>query len=56
MTFGSLIRVIVTIIEIVVFAAPTVILLQIIFARRAGRKNLHPEEVEMPAILDVKAN
>ncbi|XP_073781604.1 diverse immunoglobulin domain-containing protein 3.3 isoform X2 [Danio rerio] len=44
MTFGSLIRVIVIIVEIVVFAAPTVILLQIICARRAGRKNLHPEE------------
>ncbi|XP_073781607.1 diverse immunoglobulin domain-containing protein 3.3 isoform X6 [Danio rerio] len=37
-------QVIVIIVEIVVFAAPTVILLQIICARRAGRKNLHPEE------------
>ncbi|KAF4110502.1 hypothetical protein G5714_007533 [Onychostoma macrolepis] len=42
MTAGSLIRVIVIIVEIAVFAAPTVILLQIICVRRAeyhrGRK------------------
>ncbi|KAF4110479.1 hypothetical protein G5714_007510 [Onychostoma macrolepis] len=36
MTVGSLIRVIVIIVEIAVFAAPTVILLQIICVRRAG--------------------
>ncbi|KAK7166904.1 hypothetical protein R3I94_001324 [Phoxinus phoxinus] len=49
---GLLYRVIVTIVEIAVFAAPTVILLQIICARRAGRKDSrHPEEIEMPAIL-----
>ncbi|XDV11379.1 hypothetical protein PO909_000339, partial [Leuciscus waleckii] len=45
--------VIVIIVEIAVFAAPTVILLQIICARRAGRKDSkHPEEIEMPAILE----
>ncbi|XP_077061829.1 uncharacterized protein LOC143714489 [Siphateles boraxobius] len=44
--------VIVSIVEIAVFAAPTVILLQIICARRAGRKeSKHPEEIEMPTIL-----
>ncbi|XP_026084614.1 uncharacterized protein LOC113060041 isoform X2 [Carassius auratus] len=36
-------RVIVSIVEIAVFAAPTVILLQIICARRAGRKNSSPK-------------
>ncbi|XP_039522063.1 uncharacterized protein LOC120475434 isoform X2 [Pimephales promelas] len=50
-TAGLLYRVIVSIVEMAVFAAPTVILLQIICARRAGRKNSrHPEEIEMPAI------
>ncbi|KAG1925774.1 diverse immunoglobulin domain-containing protein 3.3 [Pimephales promelas] len=50
-TVGLLYRVIVSIVEMAVFAAPTVILLQIICARRAGRKNSrHPEEIEMPAI------
>uniref|UniRef100_A0A8C2E9H0 Ig-like domain-containing protein n=1 Tax=Cyprinus carpio TaxID=7962 RepID=A0A8C2E9H0_CYPCA len=45
MTAGPLFRVIVIIVEIAVFAAPTVILLQIICSRRAGRKNsLPPEE------------
>ncbi|KAG1925726.1 diverse immunoglobulin domain-containing protein 3.3 [Pimephales promelas] len=49
---GLLYRVIVSIVEMAVFAAPTVILLQIICARRAGRKNLqNPEEIEMPTIL-----
>ncbi|KAK7140779.1 hypothetical protein R3I94_013150 [Phoxinus phoxinus] len=49
---GLLYRVIVTIVEMAVFAAPTVILLQIICARRAGRKDSqHPEEIEMPTIL-----
>ncbi|XP_048042734.1 uncharacterized protein LOC125266265 isoform X1 [Megalobrama amblycephala] len=47
-TAGLLFRVIVMIVEIAVFAAPTVILLQIICARRAGRKNSqHLEEIEM---------
>ncbi|XP_067264374.1 uncharacterized protein [Chanodichthys erythropterus] len=42
-------KVILMIVEIAVFAAPTVILLQIICARRAGRKNSqHLEEIEMP--------
>ncbi|XP_051741875.1 uncharacterized protein LOC127508181 [Ctenopharyngodon idella] len=51
-TAGSLFRVIVIIVEMAVFAAPTVILLQIICARRAGRKDSqHPEEIEMPTIL-----
>ncbi|XP_067226112.1 uncharacterized protein [Chanodichthys erythropterus] len=51
-TAGSLFRVIVMIVEMAVFAAPTVILLQIICARRAGRKDSqHPEEIEMPTIL-----
>ncbi|XP_048042736.1 uncharacterized protein LOC125266266 [Megalobrama amblycephala] len=51
-TAGSLFRVIVMIVEIAVFAAPTVILLQIICARRAGRKNSqHLEEIEMPTRL-----
>ncbi|XP_067264373.1 uncharacterized protein [Chanodichthys erythropterus] len=45
-------KVIVMIVEIAVFAAPTVILLQIICARRAGRKNSqHLEEIEMPTRL-----
>ncbi|XP_050961022.1 uncharacterized protein LOC127162290 [Labeo rohita] len=39
-TTGLIFRVIVIIVEFAVFAAPTVILLQIICARRAGRKNL----------------
>ncbi|XP_067309483.1 uncharacterized protein [Pseudorasbora parva] len=44
--------VIVSIVEMAVFAAPTVILLQIICARRAGRKDSQrPEEIEMPTIL-----
>ncbi|XDV11022.1 hypothetical protein PO909_000084 [Leuciscus waleckii] len=52
-TAGSLYRVIVIIVEMAVFAAPTVILLQIICARRAGRKDSkHPEEIEMPTILE----
>ncbi|XP_048016793.1 uncharacterized protein LOC125248720 [Megalobrama amblycephala] len=51
-TAGSLFRVIVIIVEMAVFAAPTVILLQIICARRAGRKDSqHPEEIEMPTML-----
>ncbi|XP_048014135.1 uncharacterized protein LOC125247003 isoform X2 [Megalobrama amblycephala] len=51
-TAGSLFRVIVIIVGMAVFAAPTVILLQIICARRAGRKDSqHPEEIEMPTIL-----
>ncbi|KAG1925775.1 diverse immunoglobulin domain-containing protein 3.3 [Pimephales promelas] len=51
LTAGLLYRVIVSIVEMAVFAAPTVILLQIICARRAGRKDSrHPEEIEMPAI------
>ncbi|XP_048066844.1 uncharacterized protein LOC125280355 isoform X5 [Megalobrama amblycephala] len=51
-TAGSLYRVIVIIVEMAVFAAATVILLQIICARRAGRKDSqHPEEIEMPTIL-----
>ncbi|XP_056128159.1 uncharacterized protein LOC130105983 isoform X2 [Rhinichthys klamathensis goyatoka] len=51
-TAGLLYRVIVSIVEIAVFAAPTVILLQIICARRAGRKDSkRPEEIEMPTIL-----
>ncbi|XDV11931.1 hypothetical protein PO909_000717 [Leuciscus waleckii] len=56
-TAVSLYRVIVIIVEIAVFAAPTVILLQIICARRAGRKDSQkdssvlPEEIEMPTIL-----
>ncbi|XP_039512929.1 uncharacterized protein LOC120468273 [Pimephales promelas] len=49
---GLLYRVIVSIVEMAVFAAPTVILLQIICARRAGRKDSKPpEEIEMPTIL-----
>uniref|UniRef100_A0A8C1P2M4 Ig-like domain-containing protein n=1 Tax=Cyprinus carpio TaxID=7962 RepID=A0A8C1P2M4_CYPCA len=48
----TLIRVIVIIVEIAVFAAPTVILLQIICVRRAGRKNsLHEKEIEMSTVL-----
>ncbi|XP_067309592.1 tyrosine-protein phosphatase non-receptor type substrate 1-like [Pseudorasbora parva] len=51
LTDGLLIRVIVSIVEMAVFAAPTVILLQIICARRAGRKDSQrPEEIEMPTI------
>ncbi|XP_073699639.1 uncharacterized protein [Garra rufa] len=47
-TAGSLLRVIVIIVEFAVFAAPTVILLQIICARRAGRKDSqHLEEIVM---------
>ncbi|XP_067260414.1 uncharacterized protein [Chanodichthys erythropterus] len=49
MAVGSLFREIMMIIKTAVFAAPTVILLQIICARRAGRKDSqHPEEMEMP--------
>ncbi|KAF4116540.1 hypothetical protein G5714_004029 [Onychostoma macrolepis] len=45
-TTGSLFREILIILETAVFAAPTVILLQIICARRAGRKNSqHLEEI-----------
>ncbi|XP_042596790.1 uncharacterized protein LOC109053808 isoform X1 [Cyprinus carpio] len=52
MTAGPLFRVIVIIFEIAVFAAPTVILLQIICSRRAGRKNSHhPKEIEMSTVL-----
>uniref|UniRef100_A0A672K9J8 Uncharacterized LOC107572273 n=1 Tax=Sinocyclocheilus grahami TaxID=75366 RepID=A0A672K9J8_SINGR len=44
--------VIVIIVEFAVFAAPTVILLQIICARRAGRKNSqHREEIVMNTVL-----
>ncbi|XP_067282295.1 tyrosine-protein phosphatase non-receptor type substrate 1-like [Pseudorasbora parva] len=44
-------QVIVSIVEMAVFAAATVILLQIICARRAGRKDSQrPEEIEMPTI------
>uniref|UniRef100_A0A671QEJ2 Uncharacterized LOC107693970 n=1 Tax=Sinocyclocheilus anshuiensis TaxID=1608454 RepID=A0A671QEJ2_9TELE len=44
---------IVIIVEFAAFAAPTVILLQIICARRAGRKNSqHPEEIEINTILE----
>ncbi|XP_048067510.1 uncharacterized protein LOC125280807 [Megalobrama amblycephala] len=46
MDAGSLFRVIMIIVETAVFVAPTVILLQIICARRAGRKDSHhPEEI-----------
>ncbi|XP_051721905.1 carcinoembryonic antigen-related cell adhesion molecule 20-like [Ctenopharyngodon idella] len=49
MTVGSLFREIVIIVKTAAFAAPTVILLQIICARRAGRKDSHrPEDIEMP--------
>ncbi|XP_073705532.1 uncharacterized protein [Garra rufa] len=52
-TTGSLYRVIVIIVEFAVFAAPTVILLQIICARRAGRKDSqHREEIVMNTILE----
>ncbi|KAF4114309.1 uncharacterized protein LOC131538800 [Onychostoma macrolepis] len=52
-TAGLLFRVIVIIVEFAVFAAPTVILLQIICARRAGRKNSqHSEEIVMNKILE----
>ncbi|XP_043116477.1 uncharacterized protein LOC122360164 isoform X2 [Puntigrus tetrazona] len=45
------IKVIVIIVEVAVFAAPTVILLQIICARRAGRKNSHhSEEIKLSSI------
>ncbi|XP_059357438.1 uncharacterized protein LOC132096188 [Carassius carassius] len=51
-TAGSIFRVIVIIVEFAVFAAPTVILLQIICARRAGRKNSqHREEIVMNTVL-----
>ncbi|XP_067310476.1 uncharacterized protein [Pseudorasbora parva] len=51
-TAALLIRVIVSIVEMAVFVAPTVILLQIICARRAGRKDSQrSEEIEMPTIL-----
>ncbi|XP_067305961.1 obscurin-like [Pseudorasbora parva] len=50
---GSLFRVIMIILEIAAFAAPTVILLQIICARRAGRKGSdRPEEMEMSTVLE----
>ncbi|XDV40131.1 hypothetical protein PO909_009269, partial [Leuciscus waleckii] len=53
MAAGSIFREIVTTVKIAVFAAPTVILLQIICARRAGRKDSHqPEEIEMPTVLE----
>uniref|UniRef100_A0A8C2H2A4 Ig-like domain-containing protein n=1 Tax=Cyprinus carpio TaxID=7962 RepID=A0A8C2H2A4_CYPCA len=46
-------KVMVIIVEFAVFAAPTVILLQIICARRAERKDSqHPEEIEMNTILE----
>ncbi|XP_026118017.1 uncharacterized protein LOC113097001 [Carassius auratus] len=49
---GSIFRVIVIIVEFAVFAAPTVILLQIICARRAGSKNSqHREEIVMNTVL-----
>ncbi|XP_073699830.1 uncharacterized protein [Garra rufa] len=52
-TTETLYRVIVIIVEFAVFAAPTVILLQIICARRAGRKDSqHREELVMNAILE----
>ncbi|KAF4114307.1 uncharacterized protein LOC131538799 [Onychostoma macrolepis] len=52
-TAESLFRVIVIIVEFAVFAAPTVILLQIICARRAGRKNSqHSEEIVMNTIYE----
>uniref|UniRef100_A0A9J8BLT0 Ig-like domain-containing protein n=1 Tax=Cyprinus carpio carpio TaxID=630221 RepID=A0A9J8BLT0_CYPCA len=52
-TAGLLFRVMVIIVEFAVFAAPTVILLQIICARRAGRKDSqHPEETEINTILE----
>ncbi|XP_050957560.1 uncharacterized protein LOC127158516 [Labeo rohita] len=45
-------QLIVIIVEIAVFAVPTVILLQIICARRAGRKNSHhQEEIKIPTVL-----
>uniref|UniRef100_A0A8C1ZEJ0 Ig-like domain-containing protein n=1 Tax=Cyprinus carpio TaxID=7962 RepID=A0A8C1ZEJ0_CYPCA len=45
--------VMVIIVEFAAFAAPTVILLQIICARRAGRKDLqNPEEIVMNTILE----
>ncbi|XP_043116492.1 uncharacterized protein LOC122360168 [Puntigrus tetrazona] len=47
------IQVIVIIVEVAVFAAPTVILLQIIYARRAGKKDSnYTEETEMPTTLE----
>ncbi|XP_058637043.1 uncharacterized protein LOC131543574 [Onychostoma macrolepis] len=52
-TLNCLIRVIVIIVEIAVFAAPTVILLQIICVRRAGRKDSYvQEEIEIATILE----
>ncbi|TRY81623.1 hypothetical protein DNTS_001934 [Danionella cerebrum] len=48
---GSLIRGILIIAQIAVFAAPTVILLQIFCSRRAERKDKHRlEQIEMPAV------
>ncbi|XP_043093322.1 uncharacterized protein LOC122343071 isoform X1 [Puntigrus tetrazona] len=48
----TLFRVIVIIVEIAVFVAPTVVLLQISCVKRAGRKiSRHPEEIEMPTVL-----
>ncbi|KAL1279241.1 hypothetical protein QQF64_025914 [Cirrhinus molitorella] len=44
--------VIVIIVEFAVFAAPTVILLQIICARRAGRKDSQDRERMMNTILE----
>ncbi|KAK7147515.1 hypothetical protein R3I94_010135 [Phoxinus phoxinus] len=53
MTAGSIFREIVNIVKVTVFVAPTVILLQIICARKAGRKkSQHPEEIEMPTVLE----
>ncbi|XP_077066690.1 uncharacterized protein LOC143720771 [Siphateles boraxobius] len=53
MAGGSIFREIVNIVKIAAFSAPTVILLQIICARRAGRKDSHhPEEIEMPTVLE----
>uniref|UniRef100_A0A8C2J0M4 Ig-like domain-containing protein n=1 Tax=Cyprinus carpio TaxID=7962 RepID=A0A8C2J0M4_CYPCA len=52
-THTHITKVIVIIVEFAVFAAPTVILLQIICARRAGRKNSqHQEEIVMNTILE----
>ncbi|XP_059413367.1 uncharacterized protein LOC132148684 [Carassius carassius] len=52
-TDGSLFREILIILKTAVFTAPTVILLQIICARRAGRKDSHqPEEIEINTIIE----
>ncbi|XP_016305239.1 uncharacterized protein LOC107660449 [Sinocyclocheilus anshuiensis] len=52
-THDQLWKMIVIIVEFTVFAAPIVILLQIICARRAGKKNLqHLEEMVMNTILE----